>query len=865
MQKSFSNFNNGVVDKSVIADAKYKDSCLFLDSSNYIISPNNTLKKRYGTRRITERTTYSRFFPFIRGDNEKYMLELKENAQKIWAVMSDGALVEAFINDQSGQTELPLPFESNTGIGYTILRTLIDNGAIVSDSVQPADLYKVFNEEYNIGANKGIRLNITTVLSPLNKIKLLGKLNSFTAIATGDSGVKYKKVIDKGRIAATMYNIADDIPTAVWQRIIRRNSGVKVRKGYVYKYVNEFEFDFAEINEQIKKIDIYPNSATNKLWFYGQEGDFWINNNKQYISKVLVDYTGVDENALAEFTEEMTLEQIKSADISATADWICITHNDFMPKLVSVRNIFDIDDYAPNFGSDWNFNTLGFPGKSLFAQGRLWFSNLFLSKNTILGSTVGYNLTAIQNLNPQSGSDGQLLPTSAVRFDPYEITGKVNFLCGTHTINFGHTLGLSKVAYGNGQAISVNGTPSIISDNSYGSGAIAPALIGSSIVYTNFKKDCLFSANYTIASATQGFKESTNLTKIHSELLASGILDLTFTNDLNANLYCTTNERCICFDAKNIFGAFPIDISGNAILETFVLQNQDASNLVYFYTITQDNKYELLCMQDGNEFMDSAESFKTKIDVDADIPVGNLRIDIPSGFTSAFLVQYPVWFELTYFPNIEDYVNDVIIFNSSKDRFTIHTATNGGGDTIYFGVPDNASSDVWGQEIEWNGETYPYVGNDYYICTNVLSGLLPSYEYVIRHQNGYLYITSDDNGDLSLGNYYGNFVYGLTLSAYCEIANLCQNYNISKRKINYIDLNTFNSYFTYCGTNEFDTSSELGFYVGSIDVSPMPYWVRHKMEDNYEDGMKVFIVADKSPYHSEILNIVVDFDENMIS
>lgn len=826
MKKTYSDFKTGVVDKAVLADAKYKDVCLFENASNYIMSPNNTLKKRFGTRKIAERDSYSRFFPFIRGNNEKYMLELSENAQKIWAVMSDGSLVAAFTNDQVGQTTLPLPFESNSGVGYDIILTTINNGQVVADETQPADLYQIFNQEWE--TVKGVRLNITTVLAPLNKITIFGIFKSYIAVVTDSNGIIYKR-----------YSYVE---------------GSNPKTG---PYKTSYVFDFSEINVSVVSIDVYP------AYPFDLTGAIAGTSPAQSINKIVVDYTGVAENEISDFTENMTLEQIEDVGIAATAEWICITHNDFTPYIVNIRGIFGIDEYAGSFGIDWSFSTLGNPGKSLFSQGRLWFADLYLSKNTVIGSNVGYNLTAIQNLNPTSGEDGQLLPTSAVRFDPYEITGKINFICGTHVINFGHVRGLSKIVYGNGQAISVSGTPTIVPDNSYGSGEIVPAIVGSSIVYTNFKKDCLFSANYTIASATQGFKESVNISQIHSELLASGITDLTFTNDLNANLYCSTNDRCVCFDTKNIFGAFPIDIAGNTVIETFNLQSQDGGNLLYFYTIAQNNKYVLLCMQDNNEYIDSSVLYDDKIPVDVDIPIGNLRTDIPAGFTAEFIIQYPVWFDLTFFQDIENYVDETIVFNSGADKFIIKSATNG-VNTIYFGVPNNPSSNVWTQKIVWNGVEYPYVGSDYYICVDSVANLLPNYEYVVKHQTGFLNITTDENGLLSLGDYYGNFVYGLVLSAYVQPGNLCSNYDIAERKITKISLNSANSYFTYCGVKGFNTAGEQGFYLGTPDVSPMPYWTHHKLDDIFETGMKSFFVADSSPYPSELLNIVVDFDENMI-
>ena len=132
---NFSDFKWGRLDRRVImrGGVNYRNNG-FLDSNNVFFTNNNTVVHRPGTRLIKDfGTTYTRIFPFSKGQASQYIFAMQANSQDIYYVDQDYKLVLASTNDDN-TVKIPEDLVSNSDQGYEITG---GNGV--------KDYYKVFS------------------------------------------------------------------------------------------------------------------------------------------------------------------------------------------------------------------------------------------------------------------------------------------------------------------------------------------------------------------------------------------------------------------------------------------------------------------------------------------------------------------------------------------------------------------------------------------------------------------------------------------------------------------------------------------------------------------------------------------------
>ena len=904
MIKRYEDFSFGVIDRKYLACSKkvfdiYLRDHALESAQNIWATSSGSLINRPGTKLVKDfgDNATIKCFAFARGQNQQYLLVFSQGRQEIFYIDTKGFLVEAR-QDEVEQSLVPNNLASNSDQGYLISSTAAKNTAyqIFSDGgISDADVYSV-------------DITFPTPISLFRVQMDLGMCGSLI-------GTFYKSTGESWTATATT-----PTTTYPWSSCAGSScrQGASIAPSNKSQYTFEFPasaYQYTDIKRVVltaKRMVFYSNitQRTSRTGYQQSNG---------YLQK-LTFYGTVSSGDGAVWTNDIPVDKIAQASYDFTNRYLFFAQKDIPPYVVSVFGAFTFTQLNPSFPQDYNFTTMGYPDVVCCGQSRLWLAGFDREPTSILGSSVGYNLTDLQNFTPTL-ANGIVLASSAVKFQPTDIRNKINWAIAANALNFASWDGVFKMTYGNDQPISATGAV-VIKQNEEASSRIMPAWYNGMMCFASMGRDELRLMDYNLQRERQ---YSVNISEFSNDLNARKIKKILFKKDNNSNIFVLYEDGTaaqVRVINEKAAGFFPFSVLDG--IEDILMGKGDNGDRIYL-VVKNGSRTQLLMMdeidypkmpeidQDNLSYsmqnvsgwlmekapLDAKKYVQNQLDFNPIFMASQIQTENPSSVNN-LIATYPKWVMLGNPPYGENswaaYVNTRLFFTdlTSHMKFAIDIysmpKTDGTGGNFIFGVPVDDAAAYWEQEIETSGG-YVWAVSSWtgYVGISSITFAYPATTFQVFSDERYLgshCASGCENASMTMNfdEPVAMLCYGVPYNTEFKVGYVMHDQAFARRRVSTISINTANSWGLQVGTstNEFQEAyysmllnlpftqekiqSLVDMYQTDTNIYgaapvPMKPYIQMTLEDRWSD-YKAIVFKQTIPYPFEIFSFEITLEEN---
>lgn len=904
MIKRYEDFSFGVIDKKYLACSKkvfdiYLRDHALEDATNVWASSSGSLINRPGTKLVKDfgDGAVIKCFTFARGQNQQYILVFSQGQQQIYYIDTQGFLVEAR-QDEVEQSLVPNNLTSNTDQGYHVVST-----------ATKANAYQIFGDT-GISDTDVYTIDITFPV-PISLFRVQMDMGLCGSLI----GTFYKSTGESWTATATTPKT-----TYPWRSCAGSScrSGASIAPSNQSQYTFEFPASAYQYND-IKRVVL----TAKYMQFYSTITQRTSRTGYQQANgnlRKLTFYGTVSSGDGAIWHEDIPVDKIAQASFDFTNRYLFFAQKDIPPYVVSVFGAFTFAQLSASFPQDYNFSTMGYPDVVCCGQSRLWLAGFDREPTSILGSSVGYNLTDLQNFTP-SLSNGIVLPSSAVKFQPTDIRNKINWAVAANALNFASWDGVFKMTYGNDQPISATGAV-VLKQNEEASSRIMPAWYNGMLCFASMGRDELRLMDYNLQRERQ---YSVNISEFSNDLNSRKIKKIVFKKDNNSNVFVLYEDGTaaqVRIINEKAAGFFPFSVldgiqdilmgkSDNGDRIYLVVKNGTHTQLLMMDDIDYPKMPEIdqenlaYSMQNVSEWLmekaplDAKKYVQNQIDFNPIFKASQIQTTNPAQVNN-LIETYPQWVALGNPPYGEEswaaYVGSRIFFTdlSSHMKFAIDIysapRTDGTAGNFIFGVPEDPQGSYWEQELEtsggyvwavssWTGYvgissiTFDYAANTFQVFSDE--------RYLGEHcANG----CENASMTMTFEEPVAKVCYGVPYEMEFKVGYVLNDQAFGRRLVSTISVNTANSWGLQVGTNHGDYQemyyamlAGLPFKEETVKtlvdmyqtdtniygVAPVPMkpFIQLQVEDDWSD-YKAVIFRQTIPYPFEIFSFEITLEEN---
>lgn len=857
----YNNFLFGRLDRKIImrADLDYRKNG-FSESDNVFCTYNLTAVPRPGTRLVMDfGTEATRIIPFVRGQNQQYVLAMQANKQSIYYVDVNGNFVPTLADDVS-KYMVPQDLTSNTDQNYVCTGA---NGNL--------DYYKIYTRAGYTGTD--IKNTTITFPQPIKVFAiefLQGVCDGITCTLTKSDNTQFTVDATPETTGSTKYVMPSD-----------------------YDYTDIVSIQMQTYEKFYVRPTINPTRMATIGWrpSVGQ----WVKSYGGYIQNINI--VGTQPGEVAVWNEPIPWNVVNKLDYDQNNSYIFLADHSIQPYYLSISGTFEFFPLGATFPTDYSWETMGYPAHVACGQSRLWFANMEKLATTIIASKIGYEITDFKTFTP-TVVDTALSPDSAIRFTPIEMKNRIEWILGGDSVALGSWDGTYKMFYGQNGVISATGA-AIKQQNEDAASGVKPAWKDGKMIFTGISRDNLRLMDYNLYVARQDSYDISNLhTEIMSRIVKKTIIKKDAANDLYVLFEDGTAAMCHFLD-KEKRGFFPFYVANAKIKDINVVKSDNGDRL-YLTCYYNDGTWKLVLMDeitmplypaklgftDAEYQEEVCEWVRQKCPLDfkvyneqpltflpeAPLYVSQIQKFDPQGI-SGIIDQYGPYVVFLNNPvngqTWDSLVGKTLFFEDTKSYYDFYVKVQKVGDFI-FGIPSNPDNPHWNNLVKTEGN-YNYA----FTATN---GYIGIEELDIRYTTDSVHVFSDREylGELSCLDNDGNqlnriqlpapvakTVYGVQYPIFFDLGNVMTYKGMAKRKVSLVDINSYGSWGLSVGTEStsqlvqlFDPKSIYG-----LIPKPMQAWTHVKLQDAYATEKTVRIIQTL-PYPFEIMGIAMMLEEN---
>ena len=555
----YNNFLFGRLDRKIImrADLDYRKNG-FGESDNVFCTYNLTAVPRPGTRLIMDfGTEATRIIPFVRGQNQQYVLAMQANKQSIYYVDVNGNFVPTLADDVS-KYMVPQDLTSNTDQNYVCTGA---NGNL--------DYYKIYTRAGYTGTD--IKNTTITFPQPIQVFAiefLQGVCDGITCTLTKSDNTQFT---------------VDATPETTGST----------------KYVMPSDYDYTDIvsiqMQTYEKFYVRPTINQTRMATIGWRPSVgrWVKSYGGYIQNINI--VGTQPGEVAIWNEPIPWNVVNKLDYDQNNSYIFLADHSIEPYYLSISGTFEFFPLGATFPTDYSWGTMGYPAHVACGQSRLWFANMGKLPTTIIASKIGYEITDFKTFTP-TVVDTALSPDSAIRFTPIEMKNRIEWILGGDSVALGSWDGTYKMFYGQNGVISATGA-AIKQQNEDATSGVKPAWKDGKMIFTGISRDNLRLMDYNMYVARQDSYDISNLhTEIMSRIVKKTIIKKDAANDLYVLFEDGTAAMCHFLD-KEKRGFFPFYVANAAIKDINVVKSDNGDRL-YLTCYCNEGTRQLVLMDE---------------------------------------------------------------------------------------------------------------------------------------------------------------------------------------------------------------------------------------------------------------------------
>lgn len=905
MIKRYEDLSFGVIDRKYLACSKkvfdiYLRDHALEDAHNVWATSSGSLINRPGTKLVKDfgDNAIIKCFTFARGQNQQYLLVFSQGRQEIFYIDNDGFLVEAR-QDEVEQSLVPNNLASNSDQGFNISSTAAKTTAYQifgSQGIEDTDVYTV-------DITFPVAISLFRVVMDAG---MCAKLQGTFYKSTGES-----------------WTATASTPSQTYTRRSCGGSSCRTTAQIGSQNLGQYTFEFPSGAYQYN--DIKRVVLTAKRYTSYTSGNFpqnyttgWQLTNG-YLRK-LTFYGTVSSGDGAVWTNDIPVDKIAQASYDFTNRYLFFAQKDIPPYVVSVFGAFTFTQLNPSFPQDYNFTTMGYPDVVCCGQSRLWLAGFDREPTSILGSSVGYNLTDLQNFTPTM-ANGIVLASSAVKFQPTDIRNKISWAIAANALNFASWDGVFKMTYGNDQPISATGAV-VIKQNEEASSRIMPAWYNGMMCFASMGRDELRLMDYNLQRERQ---YSVNISEFSNDLNSRKIKKIVFKKDNNSNIFVLYEDGTaaqVRVINEKAAGFFPFSVLDG--IQDILMGKGDNGDRIYL-VVSNGNRTQLLMMdeidypkmpaidyddlthsmQNVSDWLeqkapiDAKQYVRNKIEFNPVFMASQIQTENPSSVNN-LIATYPKWVMLGNPPYGENswaaYVNTRLFFKDERSglKFSIDIysmpKTDGTGGNFIFGVPTDPDAAYWEQSIETSGGYIWAVSAwDGLIGITSITFSYPAKEFAIFTDERYVGIhcaSGCENASMTktFDEPVAEVCYGVPYEIDFTVGYIMNDQAYARRHISTIAINTANSWGLQVGTatgtfqeayyamllglpyTQANIQTLVDMYQTDTNIYgvapvPMKPYIQMKLEDRWSE-YKAIVFKQTIPYPFEIFSFEITLEEN---